>query len=46
MFFFVVTNKVLFLTLCRVALVIVLLVIVYVVLAFVCHGLALPSCIK
>ncbi|KAF8009050.1 hypothetical protein BT93_J0132 [Corymbia citriodora subsp. variegata] len=29
-----------------VALVIVLLVIAYVVLAFVCHGLALPSCIK
>ena len=31
---------------CRIALIILLLVIVYVVLAFVCHGLTLPSCLK
>lgn len=31
---------------CRVALILLLLVIVYVILAFACHGLTLPTCLK
>lgn len=34
------------LSFCRVALIILILVIVYVVLAFVCHGLTLPTCLQ
>lgn len=31
---------------CRVALIFLLLVIIYVILAFACHGLTLPTCLK